>query len=193
VLTLSRYEPWYYSTSSGVAAAVAYRRTPLNADPLGGLRSNVTFQELGGIGELIGGIGVIVSLLYLSRQVRDNSRLERLNVRFSVSQSLMSALERLDEDPELRRIWDAASDRDEELDEAARERLGRFLYRYFAQLALASGFTEIDPEIRTWYEPMLRRFLRVPAVQGWWSRQREFISEPFRSEVDSLLREILDS
>jgi hypothetical protein len=35
VLTLSRCEAWYYATSSGVEAAVAGRRTPLNADPLG--------------------------------------------------------------------------------------------------------------------------------------------------------------
>ena len=50
--------------------------------------------------------------------------------------------------------------------------------------------SEIDPEIRVRYEPLLLRFLRVPAVQSWWSRQREFIAEPFRSEVDSLLRTI---
>jgi len=46
---------------------------------LGGARRSVTLEELGGIGEFIGGIGVIVSLLYLARQIRDNSRIERLN------------------------------------------------------------------------------------------------------------------
>jgi len=152
----------------------------------------VTFQELGGIGEFIGGIGVIVSLLYLARQIRDSSRIERLNARHSVSQSLSNALSRLDDDPELHRIWLAVRDRGEELNDEDRERLGRFLYRYFAQLSLAHGYSEIDPEIRARYEPLLVRFLQVPAVQGWWSRQREFIAEPFRSEVDALLRTILD-
>lgn len=152
----------------------------------------MTFQELGGIGEFIGGIGVIVSLLYLARQIRDSSRIERLNARHSVSQSLSNALSRLDDDPELHRIWLAVRDRGEELNDEDRERLGRFLYRYFAQLSLAHGYSEIDPEIRARYEPLLVRFLQVPAVQGWWSRQREFIAEPFRSEVDALLRTILD-
>jgi hypothetical protein len=160
---------------------------------LGGVRTSVTFQDLGGIGEFIGGIGVIVSLLYLARQIRDSSRLERLNARYAISQSLSSAFDRLDEDPELNRIWIAARDRDEELNDEDRERLGRFLYRYFAQLSLAHGFSEIDPEIRSRYQPLLVRFLEAPAVQGWWSRQREFIAEPFRSEVDLLLRKILDS
>jgi hypothetical protein len=36
VLTLSRYRAWYYANCSGVATAAANRRTPLNADPLGG-------------------------------------------------------------------------------------------------------------------------------------------------------------
>jgi hypothetical protein len=153
----------------------------------------VTFQELGGLGEFVGGIGVIVSLLYLARQIRDSSRIERLNARYAISQAMSNAFNRIDEDPDLNRIWIAVRDRGEELNDEDRERLGRFLYRYFGQLSLAHGFAEIDPEIRARYEPLLVRFLQVPAVQGWWSRQREFIAEPFRSEVDSLLRKILDS
>jgi hypothetical protein len=153
----------------------------------------VTFQELGGLGEFVGGIGVIVSLLYLARQIRDSSRIERLNARYAISQAMSNAFNRIDEDPDLNRIWIAVRDRNEELNDEDRERLGRFLYRYFGQLSLAHGFSEIDPEIRARYEPLLVRFLQVPAVQGWWSRQREFIAEPFRSEVDSLLRKILDS
>jgi hypothetical protein len=155
---------------------------------LGGSRRSVTLQDLGGVGEFIGGIGVIVSLLYLARQIRDNSRIERLNARYAVSQALSRAFDRLDEDPELYRVWVAARDRGEELDEEDRERLGRFLYRYFVQLSLAYGFSEIDPDIRARYEPHLVRFLQAPAVQGWWSRQRDFFAEPFRSEVDLLLR-----
>ena len=153
----------------------------------------MTLQELGGLGELIGGIGVIVSLVYLARQIRDSSRIERLNARYTVSQSLTNAFIRLDDDPELNRIWTAVRDRGEELNDEDRERFGRFLYRYFGQLSLAHGFSEVDPELRVRYEPLLVRFLEAPAVQGWWSRQREFIAEPFRSEVDSLLRKILDS
>ena len=108
----------------------------------------MTLQDLGAIGELIGGIGVIVSLLYLARQIRDSSRIERLNARYAVSQALLSAFSRIDEDPELHRVWVAARDRGEELDDEDRERLGRFLYQYFVQLSLAYGFSEIDPEIR---------------------------------------------
>ena len=147
----------------------------------------MTLQDLGAIGELIGGIGVIVSLLYLARQIRDSSRIERLNARYAVSQALLSAFSRIDEDPELHRVWVAARDRGEELDDEDRERLGRFLYQYFVQLSLAYGFSEIDPEIRARYEPNLVRFLRAAEVRSWWSRQREFFAEPFRSEVDLLL------
>ena len=147
----------------------------------------MTLQDLGGIGELIGGIGVIVSLLYLARQIRDSSRIERLNARYAVSQALLSAFSRIDEDPELHRVWVAARDRGEELDDEDRERLGRFLYQYFVQLSLAYGYSEIDPEIRARYEPNLVRFLQAAEVRSWWSRQREFFVEPFRSEVDLLL------
>ena len=39
----------------------------------------MTFQDLGGIGEFIGGIGVIVSLLYLAVQIRRSSLLDALD------------------------------------------------------------------------------------------------------------------
>jgi hypothetical protein len=150
----------------------------------------VTFQDLGGLGEFVGGIGVIVSLLYLAAQIRQSSRIERLNARLAVSQYMSDALDRFD-DPELQRVWTAALDSGEEPTDEDRELLGRFLFRYFSQTGLAYGFAEIDPDIRSRYEPILMRFLRVAAVQGWWSRQRLFISEPFRSEVDSLLHSIV--
>ena len=150
----------------------------------------VTFQDLGGLGEFVGGIGVIVSLLYLAAQIRQSSRIERLNARLAVSQYMSDALDRFD-DPELQRVWTAALDSGEEPTDEDRELLGRFLFRYFSQTGLAFSFAEIDPDIRSRYEPVLMRFLRVSAVQGWWSRQRLFISEPFRSEVDSLLHSIV--
>jgi hypothetical protein len=70
----------------------------LKLDPLGGARSGVSLEELGGIGELIGGIGVIVSLVFLAIQIRRSSRIERLNARYAVSQSMSSVLYRLDDD-----------------------------------------------------------------------------------------------
>jgi hypothetical protein len=162
----------------------------LKLDPLGGARSGVSFEELGGIGELIGGIGVIVSLVFLAIQIRRSSRIERLNARYAVSQSMSSVLHRLDDDPELQRIWLTALETGEQPADEDRERLGRFLFRYFGQLSLAYTFAEIEPDIRSRYEPLLLRFLRVPAIQSWWSRQRLYIAEPFRSEVDSHLRSI---
>jgi hypothetical protein len=39
----------------------------------------MTFQDLGGIGELIGGIGVIATLLYLAAQIRANTRSVRVS------------------------------------------------------------------------------------------------------------------
>jgi len=106
---------------------------------------------------------------------------------------MLNALNRLDDDAELQRIWLAVTTGSEEPSDEDRERLGRFLFRYFGQMSLAYSFAEIDPDIRTRYEPLLLRFLRVTAVQGWWSRQREFIAEPFRGEVDSLLRRLMES
>lgn len=148
----------------------------------------MTFQDLGGIGEFVGGIGVIVSLLYLATQIRQSSRIERLHARHAVGQGMGNVIEKLDSDPELQRIWLAALDAGHEPTGEERERLGRFLFRMFGEFSNAASYSVLDPGIFDRFEPTLVRFLEVPAVQGWWSRQRQFISQPFRDKVDGHLR-----
>ncbi len=150
----------------------------------------MTFQELGAIGEFVGGIGVIVSLIYLALQIRQTSRIERLNARQAVSQSMSRVLDMIDNDADLQRIWSTAIETGDEPTGEDRERLGRFLFRFFGEMNNADSFSELDPKITDRFEPLLMRFLRVPAVKGWWGRQHRNISEPFRSKVDARLREI---
>ncbi len=41
----------------------------------------MTLEDLGNLGEFLGAIGVIVTLVYLAVQVRQNTRMMRANVR----------------------------------------------------------------------------------------------------------------
>jgi hypothetical protein len=148
----------------------------------------VTLEDLGNIGEIVGGVGVVVSLLYLATQIRQSSRIARLNAHQSIGESMSDLLAKLGSDHELRRIWQTARDTQEELSDDDRERLGMFLFQFFGRISIADRYAELDPSLGQRYDPILDRFLRVPAVQGWWGRQREYQSEPLKSKVDSRLR-----
>lgn len=52
----------------------------------------MTFDQIAAIGELLGGIGVIVSLIYLGRQVGFNSKLGTLSARQQLSESVLMVM-----------------------------------------------------------------------------------------------------
>ncbi len=152
----------------------------------------MTLEDLGNIGDLVGGVGVILSLLYLAIQIRQSSRIARLNAHQTIGASMSGLLEKLGSDPELYRIWKTARDTTEELNEDERERLGVYLYQVFGGFSIADRYAELDPSFGSRYRGVLDRFLRVPAVQAWWSRQRQYHPDPFRAQVDARLRELTE-
>ena len=64
-------------------------------------------------GELLGGIGVIISLIYLASQIRQNSKLVRTSTASATAQLQLTPSGMMAQDPEVARIyWDGLSDRD---------------------------------------------------------------------------------
>jgi hypothetical protein len=72
-------------------------------------------------GEFIGGIAVVVSLIYLARQIQQNSRLLRASTAGATAQIEFSSNALLVQDAEVARIfWDGVADRNA-LSEAVRQ------------------------------------------------------------------------
>jgi len=65
----------------------------------------VTLEDLGNFGDFLGGIGVIVTLVYLAIQIRSNTQTVRAASLESVVNSHSQFLDRLAADPDLSRIW----------------------------------------------------------------------------------------
>lgn len=53
----------------------------------------MTLEDLGNLGEFLGAIGVIVTLVYLAVQVRQNTRMMRANVRQARPVDVMTLLQ----------------------------------------------------------------------------------------------------
>jgi hypothetical protein len=63
----------------------------------------MNWEALGAIGEMVGGIAVIVTLVYLATQIRQNNALARATAQRDLSDSYQSSLHQLSEHPELMR------------------------------------------------------------------------------------------
>ena len=147
-------------------------------------------MELGAIGELVGGVAVIGTLIYLATQVRHASKLARTSAHLEINQSISSILGDIGKDLELHHFWFTSLYGEQELSDEDRDRLGLLLYQLFRNLKSAYHFSEWDAEIASDAEARLDRFLRVPRVREWWSRQRGYHMEPFRSWVDTRLNHL---
>jgi hypothetical protein len=148
----------------------------------------MTLADLANIGELVAGVGVVVSLLYLAVQIRHSSRIARLNAHQAVSESVTGITAEIARDPEFFRVWRAVLDSSADASDEDRERVAFILHQIFAAFASADRFG--DPSLQRNVRPFHDKYLRAPFVQEWWARQRGAYDEPFRSTIDARLKEL---
>jgi hypothetical protein len=65
----------------------------------------VTIQDWGAVGEMLGAIGVIVTLIYLARQIRENSRQTRVSSITSINHLINEAWDPIYSSDRNIRVW----------------------------------------------------------------------------------------
>jgi len=151
----------------------------------------VTLNDLGNIGELLGGVAVVISLLYLAVQIRHNSQIARFDAHRSLSQDMASVLGNIASDADLYRIWRIMTNDPDRATEEDRERFGMLLYQIFTTFSDAERFGRMDRDLQTRFRQYMNRFLEFESVRGWWSRQGSHYSAPFRASVEESIRKIM--
>ena len=158
----------------------------------------MTMQDLGGIGEFIGGIAVVITLVYLAVQIRQNTKSVRASTYQAILDSSRSDTELLLVHPHLERVYRVGRRNPEKLNDDERP-LFRMLV---AQLLLSSEslFLQhqqgaIDSDYWQRRQQTLRGLLSQPGVRQWWAARgtpREYYDPGFRELVDSILGEVAD-
>ena len=158
----------------------------------------MTLEDLGNIGELVGAIGVVASLIYLALQIRQNSHQISQNTN-SVLGSVELEHTRLASDwlvaiaqtPELGRVWRFGLSEPTKLTEDEEIQ--------FAML-MGSAFYRIEGDFRQYergllskdsWEPMeelISRYMRSPAVLAWWSNRDVPFARSFSAYVNSRIQ-----
>jgi hypothetical protein len=144
-------------------------------------------------GEFIGGIAVVVSLIYLASQIRQNSKLLRASTASATAQTQTTAAVLQAQDPDVARIfWDGIQDR-ASLSESDRRR-----FDMLAEVTMMGTLQQYEftregiqlPLAAERREAGLRRMSQGPGFKEWW---REGMGtdypQEFRDYVDGLIRE----
>lgn len=152
----------------------------------------MTLQDLGAVGELLGGVAVLATLVYLALQIRQNTAMMTAQaVQASVDATQRVLLFRA-EHPELRSILRKARSV-EQLTVDEIEALVSYLQAVFMNFQARFQHDQrgvFDASVNESYELILADYLRQPFVRRWWTFSRALYGESFRRHCDALLAAI---
>lgn len=151
-------------------------------------------QILGNVGDFVGAIAVVVSLIYLALQVRDNSRLIRENTKAQQMAAEISSNDgnrdlylAMIKDPELLGLL-VKGMRGDRLTEVDGQRFAVWVRMIFESHMTYFAQTERGLSGRLVWEYWSRyfdRFCSLPGVVPIWQHIRGDFDEPFRGYIDA--------
>ncbi len=145
-------------------------------------------MELGAIGELVGGVAVLVTLVYLALQVRSGAREQKVSSVREATRELGAVVQAIGETEEKAGIWLKGIREFESMAEPEQVRfsaVASHLLRLYEQLYYQNRERSIDPEIWKGFSGMFHDFLAYPGFQAWWATRSHWYGENFRTVVDS--------
>jgi hypothetical protein len=133
----------------------------------------MNWEAIGAVGEVAGAIGVIVTLLYLSLQVRASNRASKVEAKLTTSGMYTDFLRTLIESPEINDVFVRGREDIEQLNTEEFYRFSNLGFRAFSYFSAGyfqhrmGTLSESD-----WFEMLaiVRFWLRGVGTQNWWTR-----------------------
>lgn len=150
-------------------------------------------EALGHLGEFIGAVGVVVSLVYLALQLRQNTSSVRAASFNSMVQNSIRLLEHGFRDSEFAAFLARAENDPGALDIAGKLRWDAYMtavFRHFGNLVYQQRVGALDEQMWQSYRRDLKEHLRSPSWVAWFRQHQVVFSESLREEVSELVGEI---
>lgn len=158
---------------------------------LGNHRNMTNLESLANLGEIIGAIAVVVSLLYVAIQVRQNTQAQQTE-NFSRALDRVAAMQAtLSQDPETSVIFSKGVLDPSELTAKERMQFTWAMYELFGAfefMYLASKTKAIPTEVWQRWSSAVAWWLSFSGVQTWWTVRPIPFTESFTSYVEDVLR-----
>ena len=158
----------------------------------------MTLEDLGNIGDFLGGIGVVVTLLYLCIQIRQNTRqlqADSMSARTIALESGVSDVARwiaeIVENRDLAELWRRGLTDIEQLDETDRLRfdyLGIQLLQAW-QTMYRRSIQADDPELWEVTLSYLKLYFRSPGFRILWASSKKLLVSEFVIAVEQVFTE----
>ena len=147
----------------------------------------MNWEAISAIGQIVGAIGVVVSLIYVATEVRNSARATQLASRRSISEIFTLLSRQLAEHPDLRELYYRGLHDFESLEGADLVGFGVLVQGLF-RLWEEAYYRHLEGHLdaRVWYgwEAAMNDLNGYPGVLGWWRLRSHWFHEDFAKHVN---------
>ena len=151
----------------------------------------MTWEAISAVGQIVGAVGVIISVIYLALQVRSNARQTRLASMLAMSRAFNQWLQSLAENAEVgelyyRGVRDFAAMKGSDLPRFSA--LMDHLFRIYEDMYYQKLEGHLDPRVWRGFEAPMRDIIAYPGIQAWWRSRSHWFSREFADFINGLAR-----
>lgn len=160
----------------------------------------MSWQDLGSIGEMVSAIAVVVSLIYLAFQIRQNTNHIDQNTKAAQATAFdssiahtMTARQAIFEREDVSRIYHAGTIDPDSLTEQERTRYRLLVHNILWSIWNLQSQAQVGGvATETWEAQLmiLRRVMATKGVRWFWSNYRDEFGESFQVVVDQIVNEV---
>ena len=149
----------------------------------------MNWSAVGALSDLIGALAVVVSLIYLAIQIRQNTNALRAETAREVVASIRAINTTVASDPELFRIFSTMTENPSQLSPQERGRATHLLFNHFRAIEDAHRqYTKgnLDEEVWAGWSRVLYDYINSPGWREYWNLRRDLFSSTFARYVNEL-------
>ena len=143
---------------------------------------NLSLDALGNLGDFLGSIGVLISLIYLALQIKKSTETERSATYRAIVADFGQLNQSMATDPELTVLFARALEDFDAADPSDKARVSQVFYmtfRYFENMYYQHRRGYLEAELWTGWKRLMLTYHSRPGFQSWWRLRRAVFSEPF--------------
>jgi len=150
-------------------------------------------MDFGNVSEIVAAVAVVVSLIYLAVQVRENTHAAKLAATRELLSAAHSAIAANSVDPEISEIWLVGIRDRSRLNHRDGFRFTKLLFEIFS--AHEQQFFHLEESLihAKLFESQIKAYeaaLVWPGVREWWETNRNGFNADFQAHVDALIRDL---
>ena len=145
----------------------------------------MNWEAISAIGQIVGGLAVVVSLIYLAREIRSNARSARVASLHDINRWFGELIEH----PHLGELYYRGIHDFESLQNGDLVRFSMLmdqLFYIYQEMYYQQLEGHLDQRVWGMTEAPIRELIGYPGIQAWWRQRSHWFSEEFLNHINQL-------